>query len=90
MKTGKKPPSGGRKEKKIFKGLVIPSGWDREGQVIRVVIAAFDETEWEIESAEIMEELVPYVHQEVEISGWAKSRGGDRRLIEVEGFRVNR
>ena len=88
MDASKQPPSGEGRGRIEINGLVIPSAWDREGVVTRVVIAAFDETEYELADDEWVKELVPYIHQEVHVVGWAMCERGGRWLLKVEKLRI--
>jgi hypothetical protein len=70
------------------RGLIIPSSWDELGAVTGVVLAAFDENEYQFENGVACESLKEYLHCEVMISGRLVSGGGDKPLFRIENYHV--
>ena len=75
-------------ESVMVHGLIIPSSWDELGAVTEVVLAAFDENEYQFENGVAYESLKEYLHREVKISGRLISRSGDKPLFRIENYHV--
>ena len=78
---------GTRKRRKNFRGIIGPSGWDTEGNVIAVSIFTFEEEEFPIESSLAGFDLAGYMHKEVEVEGTIKNAGGSKKF-KVDSFRI--
>jgi hypothetical protein len=52
-----------------IRGVIIPAGWDEEGNVTEVAISAQNEIEYRIELAAKGRELMGLLNREVEASG---------------------
>lgn len=70
-----------------IKGLVIPSQWNETGRVVAVVIAAYDEVEYQVEETSAPG-LMNCLHQLVEIEGVVSEIRTERPLIRADRFRV--
>ncbi|MBU2552011.1 MAG: hypothetical protein KKB20_26610 [Proteobacteria bacterium] len=69
-------------------GLVIPAQWDDKGNVVGVVVAAYDEQEYLVEGAPKADELLCLVQREVEIVGRFRGTRDGRTVIRLENFRL--
>lgn len=66
-----------------LKGLLIPAKWDKKGNVVVVLIATDDEEEYHIENRSQAAKLIPFLRQEVEVSGSLENKGG-KKIIKVK------
>lgn len=64
-------------------GLVIPTEWDQQGNVINFAIATRDEEEYILEGHTHRVSLRPLLRQEVEVSGVLEKKGG-KKIIKVK------
>ena len=71
--------------KVIIRGLIIPSGWDEEGNVTNIAVSAFDESVYHIVKDEKGNQLIPFIRKEVEIVGLTKLEDGINK-IKVDRF----
>jgi hypothetical protein len=69
-----------------IRGLVIPVEWDDKGNILNVVISAFDEDEYFIEPDQTGRKLMSSIRQELEITGQV-TEIEDRKVIKV--MRIN-
>lgn len=53
----------------IVKGIVIPAGWDLNGNIVKLAIATGDEQEYLIENHRKIAKLKTLLRQEVVVSG---------------------
>ena len=55
----------------LFKiqGLIIPSTWDKDGNVLAVAVTTFDEDEYIVDGDEKGRQLIGLLREEVEVSG---------------------
>ena len=67
----------------LFKiqGLIIPSAWDKEGNVLAVAVSTFDEDEFLVHRDEKGEQLLGLLREEVEVSGVVGIKDDDIRLF---------
>jgi hypothetical protein len=72
-------------EKVMIRGLIVPSGWDEDGNVTTVAISAFDESVYHIVKDEKGNQLIPFIRKEVEIMGLTKLEDGINK-IKVDRF----
>lgn len=75
--------------KVIIRGLIIPSGWDEEGNVTTIAISAFDERVYHIVKDKKGNQLIPYTRKEVEIMGLTKFEDGSNK-IKVDQFVIKK
>jgi hypothetical protein len=67
------------------KGIIVPSNWDAEGNIVAISIATHDEQEYLIESRDEGAKLKNLLRQEVELSG-VVVRSGPQKTIKVKKF----
>lgn len=83
----KKPNMQRQSEKTVsFKGILIPSAWDKTGNVLTISLSTFDEKEYCIESNNHWKELKALLRERVQISGVASRKKG-KQTIRVKGFK---
>jgi len=64
-----------------IRGMVLPADWDKDGQVLQVLIDTPEENEFFVEPNVKGRELARLIHQHVEVCGDVTvSAGGDVRL----------
>ena len=66
-------------------GLVIPAGWDNNGNVVDLAIATRDEEEYLISGKDQVDRLKSMLRQEVEIKGILQTKEG-KKVIQVKRF----
>ncbi|MEW5724166.1 MAG: hypothetical protein AB1896_13735 [Thermodesulfobacteriota bacterium] len=69
-------------------GLVIPAQWDGRGRVVGVMIAAFDEREYQVRAGTEADALLGLIHQEVAVVGRLLERTPKGGALRLEEFRV--
>jgi hypothetical protein len=70
-----------------IKGLVIPEQWDSEGQVVAITIQTSREEIYFVAPNATGQEMLGFVHQEVEANGKFTERLNGTTMIIVEKFR---
>jgi hypothetical protein len=70
-----------------IKGIVIPSDWDSNGNVISLAIATRDEEEYIIENHQKISNLKKLLRQEVVVNGSIKCRD-NYKIINVKSIRI--
>ena len=75
-------------ETAAIKGLIIPAEWDEKGKVVKVVIAAFDETEYIVGETTKSSDLIAFINKEVEVVGQVWGHEVGTPVIQVEEYRV--
>lgn len=73
----------------ILKGIVIPAGWDPNGNIVKLAIATGDEQEYLIENHQKIEHLKTLLRQEVVVSGFIRSEK-EYKAIKVATIRRER
>ena len=68
-----------------IRGLVIPAGWDNNGNVVDLAIATRDEEEYLISGKDQVDRLKSLLRQEVEVKGILQTREG-KKIIQVKIF----
>jgi len=71
-------------EKVFIRGLIVPSEWNQDGQVVKVTVKTFDEDEYFINSKKESRKLLKFVRQEVELDAFVKKRGLKKFLTACE------
>jgi hypothetical protein len=66
-----------------IKGIVIPAGWDQNGNIISLAIATDDEQEYLIETRQTVTKLISLLRQEVVITGTIRQTEKNK-IIEVK------
>lgn len=91
MASGTKRKKGiGRKQGEADKlitirGLIVPAGWDEEGNINAVAISTFEEDLYLVHNDEKGEQLLPLIRQEVKITGKIGKKGG-RKTIRLTNY----
>ena len=70
-----------------IKGIVIPSDWDSNGNVISMAIATRNEEEYIIENHQKLLNLEKLLRQEVVVNGSIKCRN-NYKVINVKSIRL--
>lgn len=70
-----------------IKGIVIPSDWDSNGNVISLSIATPNEEEYIIENRHNLSDLKKLLRREVVVNGSIKCRNNSK-TINVKSIRV--
>ena len=70
-----------------IKGIVIPSDWDSNGNVISLAIATRDEEEYIIENHQKLSNLKKLLRKEVVVNGSIKCRN-NYKIINVKSIRI--
>ena len=70
----------------IVKGIVIPAGWDLNGNIVKLAIATGDEQEYLIENHHKIEKLKTLLRQEVVVSGLIRDKK-EYKAIKVASIR---
>ena len=70
-----------------IKGIVIPSDWDSNGNVISMAIATRNEEEYIIENHQKLLNLKELLRQEVVVNGSIKCRNNSK-IINVKSIRI--
>ena len=78
-----------RADRKLIKirGIVIPAGWNDNGNVTTLAIATFNEEEYLIEKNQQEIQLYSFIRKEVEVDGIIKGFNGKKR-IEIRNYRT--
>lgn len=74
------------KNRRLFKGLVVPSLWDASGNVTGISLSTFNEEIYLIDNDDKGRELIDFVRKKVEIEGVLNMKGSLRK-ITVNSFR---
>lgn len=83
-KTVKKHPD---LEKTItLQGIILPSAWDKDGNVITISLSTFDEEEYSIGSDYLWRELMALLREKVRICGVVSLKKG-KQIISVRDFK---
>ncbi len=76
-----------RKEETVsLQGIIIPSAWDKAGNVLAISLSTFDEEEYAIESDNHWSELLVLLREGVRIRG-VVSREGGFQTVRVKDFK---
>ena len=70
-----------------IRGIVIPSDWDSNGNVIALAIATRDEEEYIIENHHSLSDIKKLLRQEVVVNGSIKCRNNSK-IINVKSIRI--
>ena len=72
--------------KRIFKGIIIPSGWDTEGGIKSISLQTIDEDEFLIENNKFGNELMDFINAKVEVKGKVRERIDGKKSLSVREF----
>jgi hypothetical protein len=68
------------KRASVIQGIVVPSGWDKEGKIIDLAISGFDENLYYVRKLDSYDQLFPFLRKEVEIHGLVFEKRGKKWL----------
>jgi hypothetical protein len=80
--TGVKKP---RKKATVVKGVVVPTDWDEQGNVVALAISSNDEKEYVVDKKGKGKDLLGLIRKEVEVTG-VISEEDDRAVIRVSKY----
>ena len=75
-----------RKRMPRIKGLIIPSRWDKNGNIKEVSLHTSDEKEYCVAHGGVGRELLTHIHHKVEASGKTRERIDGRLYISVHNY----
>ncbi|MFC1891967.1 hypothetical protein ACFLZT_06195 [Thermodesulfobacteriota bacterium] len=73
----------------VIEGLILPSKWDSNGNVMGISLSTFAEEIFSIEQNTIGNELMSYIREEVEVTGVLKNMNGEQ-IIEVKKYEIKK
>ena len=74
-----------------LRGIIIPSGWDIQGNVIALAIATDKEEEYLIDESIHINQLKTVLRKEVEVKGRLKHSTSPKKILEIyEVTRIRR
>ncbi len=68
-----------------IKGIIIPAGWDADGNATKAALSAFNEEEYLIEENGEGIRLLSLMQKVVEVSGVMRQEAGNK-ILKVEKF----
>ena len=68
-----------------IKGIVIPAGWDPNGNIISLAIATDDEQEYIIDTHQKTTKLISLLRQEVVVTGTIR-KTKKKKTIRIKSF----
>lgn len=68
-----------------IKGIVIPAGWDPNGNIISLAIATDDEQEYIIDTHQKTAKLISLLRQEVVVTGTIR-KTEKNKIIRIKSF----
>ena len=71
------------------RGIIIPIDWDEKGNTVAVAISSRDEDEYYIDKDEKGEPLLPFIQEEVEVSGIVRENG-NKKIITVKEYSITK
>ena len=72
--------------KMTAKGILLPSEWDENGDVIALTLFTHDEDEYRVEGNKMSPQLFDVLRQELLVEGSFRWEQG-RKIIRITGFR---
>lgn len=66
-------------------GIIIPSQWDKQGNIVELTIATRNEEEYLVADEDQVTRLKPLLRKEAQVSGILKTKDG-KKLINVTQF----
>jgi hypothetical protein len=72
----------------ILRGIVLPTQWDDEGNVMRIAINTHDEKEYFIDFSGRGKELFGHLKEFVEVDGKIRENIGGHSYIKVNNYTV--
>ena len=68
-------------QKKIIAGIIMPNNWDETGRIIEIAIYTYREEVYTVERNELLNELMNFMYQSVEIKGRIREYPDGRKSI---------
>ena len=68
-----------------IEGIIIPSRWDKNGNIVELAIATHNEEEYLIADEEQVTQLKPLLRKEAQVRGILDTKDG-KKVINVTGF----
>jgi hypothetical protein len=68
-------------------GVVVPTDWDEEGNVVGIAISSHDEIEYFVGKKGKGPELLPFIRKEVEVRGVVREEE-NRKVITIRKFSI--
>ena len=75
-----------KSQKSTISGIVIPDQWDTNGKVLAVTIHANDEKVFLVEHTKIGNDLLNFIHKEVEVTGKIRERLDGRASVGIKSY----
>lgn len=66
-----------------LRGIIIPSEWDIQGNVVALAIATDNEEEYLIDECSQTSQLKTVLREEVEVRGRFKHSAGSKKIFEI-------
>jgi 5S rRNA maturation endonuclease (ribonuclease M5) len=64
-----------------LRGIILPTDWDKDGNVIALGLSGTDEKDYRIEVKAKKPELLGLLQKEVEVTGLLKEEAGTRTIL---------
>jgi hypothetical protein len=61
-------------------GLITPTAWDEQGNVVGIAISSFNEIEYAVDKSGMGEELFAFLRKEVEATGEVRDENGEKKI----------
>jgi hypothetical protein len=68
-----------------IEGIIIPSRWDKQGNIVELAIATFNEDEYLVADEDQVTKLKPLLRKEAQVHGILQKKDG-KKLINVTEF----
>jgi len=75
-----------KRSKPTIEGIIIPSDWDKEGNIKGVSLHTSDEIEYRVEPNGVGKELLAHIHHKVKITGKIRERLDGRLYISIRSY----
>lgn len=73
----------------MIKGLIVPTEWDRKGNVTGIALSGRDEIEYLIDKDRVGKRLLALIREEVEVRGLVREEN-NRKSIAIKTYRRRR
>jgi hypothetical protein len=70
-----------------IRGVVIPTAWDDQGNVIGIAISSHDENEYQVDPKGKGPELLLHIRKEVEAAGVVREEEG-KKIVRIRKYTV--
>ena len=75
-------------KKAAIQGIVTVSDWDENDEILGIKILASDEQEYLITDVDMMEELVEYLQNEIEVTGTVSLNEDGENVIDIDSYEI--